>query len=345
MNASSSRLDYLDALRALLVFFVVCVHGLGYAGLAPGPARSVIDFIVTPIAVQGFYLVDGVLFARRLERGGIHASRYLADSARRLLWPWLLFGIVYMAARYLAERQGLVEATPLTQDDLSISAITAMLWWSQASPQLYFLPSLFLIRCAAILGGRLLACRAALIIASGGAMLLLFRMAIEPAYLGHLPHDGLDPLLHALGGLGFFVLGAGLWRLQVIDRTRCMAAVVIGAGIFALGLFGPQSIQVVAIQVGYLTALYFLFASGLLGVPVLVAIGRRTMGIYLLHMPILMKVCALIANRLVDPSGVAAYTIVVAASFGTALAVTVLIARARLSGLVFGERGVVGHAA
>lgn len=345
MNASSPRLDYLDALRALLVFFVVCIHGLGYAALAPGPARSVVDFIVTPIAVQGFYLVDGALFARRLERGGIDGSRYLADSARRLLWPWLLFGIVYMATRYLAERQGLVEATALTQDDLSISAIAEMLWWSQVAPQLYFLPSLFLIRCAAIAGKRLLAYGAAATIVSGAALLLMFRMAIEPGYVRILPHDGLDPLLHALGGLGFFVLGAGLWRLRVIDRAHCLAAAAAASGIFALGLFGSQPIWGVAIQIGYLAALYFFFASGVLAFPVLAAIGRRTMGIYLLHMPIVMKICVLIAHRLVAPSGIAAYAIVVVTSFCIALAIAAFIAQARLSGVVFGERAVIGRAA
>src|SRR5689334_1930320 len=108
MTTTSARLDYLDALRAVLVFFVVCIHALGYATIGPGPVRSAIDLIVSPIAVQGFYLVDGLLFARRLE-GGIGASRYLADSARRLLWPWILFGIVYVAARYVAELQGIVE--------------------------------------------------------------------------------------------------------------------------------------------------------------------------------------------------------------------------------------------
>src|SRR5262245_54277026 len=144
-TASPIRLDYLDALRAVLVFFVVCIHALGYGTLGPGTTRTVIDFIVTTIAVQGFYLVDGLLFARRLEGSRLGTWQFLADSARRLLWPWLLFGIVYIAARYVAELHGVVEPTRLTESGLSLVTIAEMLWWSENAPQLYFLPSLFLI--------------------------------------------------------------------------------------------------------------------------------------------------------------------------------------------------------
>src|SRR5437899_795107 len=142
-TASTMRLDYLDALRAVLVFFVVCIHALGYDTLGPGTTRTVIDFIVSTVAVQGFYLVDGLLFTRRLEGSGIGTSRYLSDSARRLLWPWLLFGTVYLAARYVAELRGFVEPTRLTESGLSLATIAETLWWSENAPQLYFLPSLF----------------------------------------------------------------------------------------------------------------------------------------------------------------------------------------------------------
>jgi len=301
----------------------------------------VIEFIVSTVAVQGFYLVDGLLFARRLEGPGIGTSRYVVDSARRLLWPWLLFGIFYIAARYVAELRGLVEPTRLTESGLSLGTIAEMIWWSENAPQLYFLPSLFLIRCAAVARRRLFAAAPpATLILTSIALLLLFRTVIEPAYMRTFTHDGYDPILHALGGLAFFILGAGLWRLRVVESRRGMAAVGIAVALVVLSLVIPPPIDVTAAQLGYLGSVYFLFATGKIKSPLLVAVGRRTMGIYLLHMPVVMKLSSSIAGWLIGPPGLATFAIVVSLSFVIAFVITAAIEGLRLSGIVLGERRI-----
>ena len=70
MNSTKTRLDHLDALRGLLVFFVVAIHTTGYAEMPVGPAAAIVEFVISAIAVQGFYYVDGLLFARRVDRVG-----------------------------------------------------------------------------------------------------------------------------------------------------------------------------------------------------------------------------------------------------------------------------------
>jgi fucose 4-O-acetylase-like acetyltransferase len=343
-TASPIRLDYLDALRAVWVFFVVCIHALGYETLGPGMTRTMINFVVSTIAVQGFYLVDGLLFARRLESARLSASQYLADSARRLLWPWLLFSIIYLAARYLAELYGIVEPTRLTTRGLSLATIADMLWWSENAPQLYFLPSLFLIRCAVVAVRRLLsAIQPTLLAIAAIALLLLFRTAIEPTYMRTFPHDGYDPLLHALGGFAYFILGAGLWRLRIVGQGRASAALLgMAIALVVLALTCPQPIADTAAQLGYLGTMYFVFAAVPIKGQLLIAIGRRTMGIYLLHMPIVMNISVRLAGRLVDPVGLPMFASVVALSFGIALALTGALEGARLSGIVFGDRRIAG---
>jgi hypothetical protein len=212
-----------------------------------------------------------------------------------------------------------------------------MLWWSENAPQLYFLPSLFLIRCAAVAGRRLFACGPALLVVAGIALLLLFRTAIEPAYVRAIPHEGYDPVLHALGGLAFFILGAGLWKLRAVEAGHGIAAIGIAVALFVLGLVMPSPIRGMAAQLGYLATAYFVFAACSIEPPWLVAIGRRTMGIYLLHMPIVMKLSVMLAGRLVDP-GPVAFALVAVLSFTLALALTAAIESARLSPIVLGER-------
>lgn len=335
---AKSRLDHLDALRGLLVLLVVAIHALGYAGLPAGPARTAIDFAVSTIAVQGFYFVDGLLFARRVERpGGVRAGAYLADSARRLLWPWLLFSLLYTLARAIAERHGVVEATALTHG-LTPRAVVETIWWSQTAPHLYFLPSLFLIRCAAIAALPFFRTPWSVLMPAGAAALLLFRTVVEPAYAALIPHEGLDPIVHALGGFGFFVLGAGIRRLTGEDGRLAVGWIAGSIAVALAGLLAPHAIQNVAVQLGYLLPLYAAFARYAAGSVVMAFCGRQTMGIYLLHMPVVMKAWTVVLDRMVDPTGLPEYGLLVASSFATALALSVAITRLGLAALVFGER-------
>src|SRR5262249_9097911 len=131
-------------LRALAILMVVGIHAWGYSGLVPD--RSWGWFLVDAAGVPVFFLVDGFLFAAR----GQHAfdySSHLKASAQRLLVPWVLFATFYLAIRVGAEAAHAVpEQLVLGHSWLGVASC---LYFSCAALQLYFLLSLFLVRCLA----------------------------------------------------------------------------------------------------------------------------------------------------------------------------------------------------
>ncbi len=123
------------------------------------------------------------------------------------------------------------------------------------------------------------------------------------------------------------------------ERGQLPAGWIVGLiAVAAASIYAPVSIQYVAVQFGYLLPLYALFARYSLGGMAMVLVGRLTMGIYLLHMPVVMKFWAVALDRLVDPAGLLDYFLLVAASFSTALALSVAITRLGLGAIIFGER-------
>ena len=246
--------------------------------------------------------------------------------------------MIYVAARAAAERYGIVEATELTQRIPSIADLLKIVWLSQTASQLYFLPSLFLIRCAALATWRLFRIRGEFLIVGGIIALCAFRLFIEPTYQEYLQPDGHDPLLHGLGGFGFFLIGAGMWRIGGNGDRLSWAWFAVPTIVAAIGSFAPQAIEYVTVQVGYLLPLYFVFARLTFGLDWLSSIGRHTMGIYLLHMPVVLKIWSvLVASLSASEPGFVWYFVVLTATFASALALTLAIHRAGLAGLFFGE--------
>jgi fucose 4-O-acetylase-like acetyltransferase len=126
--------------------------------------------------------------------------------------------------------------------------------------------------------------------------------------------------------------------LLVVEAGRVWVIGGIAVGLLALGLVAPRSIGGAAAQLGYLGVAYVAFAARVIDSRYLVAIGRRTMGIYLLHMPIVMKLSTSVADRLIGSAGLAAFALVTVLSFTMALALTAALEGARLSGIVLGDR-------
>lgn len=340
MPKLKSRLAFLDSYRLLAIVMVIGIHSFAYVDLAPA-TESVLRFLVQAIAVQVFFLVDGFLFAgKQVHQTHIHFWPYIGKSARRLLLPWLIFSLIYAAFRYTVEAAGWV-------DDRLIYGLPATrslghLYASIIAPQLYFLPSLFLIRCLAPLTRRLVMWPIqvpALCLAVYCAA--YWNMDLRPYFM-----EGQDPVLHAFWGLQYYLFGILVWRLRHRLFEHAWPVVLISLTLvlsarFLLGYFSfPVELLTRAAafisQYGYLLGTFCLFAKVASRPTFLSRAGKYTMGIYLLHAPVVLKISALAASAAVG-SRLPGYIGTVAVCFLLSLGLTWLLRSVALGRLLLGE--------
>jgi fucose 4-O-acetylase-like acetyltransferase len=298
----AQRLDYLDAVRAFAILCVVAIHAKGYALPMDPATASIVDLIVHQAAVPLFFLVDGWLMAHSALAGKQTSyPEMLRSSARRLLLPWLLFTVAYGLARYLFERFGVLDSNIIfgaTAPDVVIAA-----WGSVYSPQLYFLVSLFLIRLLTPLHRTLtLRCGflALLGIAAGYA---LFYRAISPWTLALLDmENGQEPLLHALYNYQYYLLGMALRKLpeSVSPWPWALGLLALYGGACVFFWTGGAEPYPNYIKFPYLVGSLLLASTGILNSAPVLWLGRNTMPLFLLHLPILLKVSELAAAPLTD---------------------------------------------
>ena len=331
-------LQFLDALRGLLITFVVGIHATRYTALAPGWQLDVIMFVVSTATVKSFFLVDGLLFARSLQLdAAFRVAPRLRASARRLLLPWLLFSALYLALRTFGGRLGFTPVAGLSAHHGSLAAVCEALWYSDTSAQMYFLVSLFVVRACALLCWRaLLRCPLPALVALAGALALAFRLWVEPAVLAAGPRYAMDPLLLALGGSAFFIAGMACWRAgwqQPGWHPRMIALLMIVAVAAAAS---RTALGTAMAEFAYALALLRAFAARPYSPHWLNALGRRTMGIYLIHMPVMLRIATTAVFAGLRLQGVPAYLIVVPLTTALSFGAVMLVERVGLADLLFG---------
>jgi peptidoglycan/LPS O-acetylase OafA/YrhL len=347
--ATTSRLPdlpFLDALRGLLIVFVIAIHAGSYAQLQPGWASELTYFVVATATVKGFFLVDGFLFARSLEKATQASSLVrLQTSATRLLLPWLLFSGAYLLLRMYGGRLGMLPPASMPDGHWSIAGATAALWYSETSAQMYFLVSLFAVRAVAITCvAWLRRCPAGVLALLAVALALLFRQVVEPWALGANARSVMDPMLLALGGSAFFVAGMAMWRARWHEFPQRLALsgllLLVSVAATRIGAHWGHAVS----EFAYVAALFLAFAA-FAGVPAWVAaIGRRTMGIYLLHLPIIMHLVTSLTYRLAVGSGFPAYFLIVPLTALASLLAVLVAERLGVAPLLFGETRPAGRA-
>ena len=327
----STRLVHLDNYRGLAIAMVVATHALGYAHL-PANEQHQIAWMVQTIAVPVFFLVDGLLFGIRHDaKTAFDYREYLAKSMHRLLIPWALFTLLYGVLRLMFELTGSAPAHILVGRPWQ-DWITAI-YLSDFSSQMYFLLSLFFIRAAApplhILAQCGLPIRVLAVIVYLGAFHLL------PLRTWFFP--GLDPIYHALWGLQFYLIGLVIPLVSGFLATRGIAlSLVTLAGGILLPILSDHT--VIPAQFLLLIGSYIAFASTTFSLRVLSTLGRYTMGIYLLHIPLVMKGMALIFSRILPPTSLSFFFCLAFFSLITSLFLTKMLLQLPFGRQALGEQ-------
>lgn len=330
-SRDDERIGFLDGLRALAIVMVVGTHALGRADLNQS-FKDDLGFWVSTIAVPAFFLVDGYLFSYKHGMNGAFAYKgYVLKSARRLIVPWCCFSGLYVLLRLSLEQAGYV-----TQEIIvgrSLPEVAKLIYTSGIVPQMYFLLSLFFIRCLSILVRPLLWGPLSALLACFLGYAIWFRTSnVEVLFF-----QGADPLLLALWGLQFYLLGIFLCRTRDSVSRHVLAimgtsfAALIGARIVA-----PEMAWLA--QYTYLLAVYSVFVAIANRFELSFRMGRYTMGVYVLHYPVVLGAVALGLSYLLSSALLVYFLAVTTLTFLCCLVLTQILMSTQYGSLVLGER-------
>lgn len=273
----NERLEWADVVKGACMLLVVCVHVTNkhFLGLeGPAPVAAFWDILgrgLNPIRMPLFFFVSGLLAARSL-------SRALEGTWRsRILRPYYLYAV------WLAMSCGMYALIGSAIDGSSASSlkgvISLLLYPSSSLWYLYALAAYFLL--AKILG--LLPARFAFAI----ALLLAIAASLWPVSVES----------SVVGNFLFFWLGAifpghAKGIASAATPARVVVACVFYGGIVGLYVVGADSVpgirpvaSVVAIWVGI--TIFAMITKWRNAARPLTYIGRQTLPIYVLHLPLL----------------------------------------------------------
>ena len=309
------RIAFLDGFRGYAIVMVVATHAMAYANLEPS-IISVISFWVQAVAVPPFFLADGFLFVQGFQKNPrVLYAAYCIRSARRLLIPWICFSSLYLVLRAGFEFVGHPPITFVLGHNLG--EILEAVYYSSISAQLYFLPALFIIRLLSF------ATRYLIVLPSAGLIFFWFAYVClwQAMPIGDESSDRIDPVINAMWGTQFYLLGMVLsvHKARVGQSPFYYAAVCLIC-LLVVKISAPA--WVVLAQYAYLCCLFFLFLGLADKAYPFTMLGGLTMGIYLIHAPIILKFVSYAATKVFDQSGVARY---LAISGGALLASVIIV--------------------
>lgn len=313
---------------------VVAIHARAYVDLT-AEAELIIKPIVTLIAVPVFFLCDGFLFTHgRIMKQRFDYRQYLVNSARRLLAPWALFSVLYLIARWACETVGILRQELVIGQDPTF--VLLEVYGSAIAPQMYFLLSLFLIRTLTVVSRYLATIPIPIVWIIFLAYTFLFREVIASPLRSAFALD-LDPIRHAFWGLQYYLLGAVLARhhVHIARSAKSFAYAALAVCCLALVLGGLER-SLVILQYSYLLCAYFVFLAVASTGSLLSRIGRESMGIYLLHAPVLLKgVSEFVRIFIAQP--VLSYLVIIAVTTTAAYWITLWIRQITYGTMIFGE--------
>ena len=279
-----------------------------------------------------FFFVDGWLTAR--SQGRIVAPRLdevVRKSVRRLLIPWLIFNIIYVGLRAMFEARGLFPTHLIIGQPIGV--VFSNIIKSRIAMQLYFLPALFLIRIAAFPLGRIARRPIFVFVAIWLGYVALTRT-------GAVKLDT-DPISQAFIGFQYFLFGMLVFRLEQSDTRRwlvllgLLALVAIAQAFFDLpGPIDRFSYDIAKYGIIVATYLASKWTTG--DHSPLRWIGHRSMQIYLLHAPVVLKVVQIVVWKLTQAL-IFRFLLIWALTLLASVMITMVLARFPQSKRIFGE--------
>lgn len=165
---------------------------------------------------------------------------------------------------------------------------------------------------------------------------LVYVWAWQVFPIGAEQGDRIDPVLSAAWGMQYYLLGMVLSIHEKRIGSRPLAVASIGFVCLAAVKIGFPSWGLLA-QYLYLGSLFFLFLGlGSRASPIH-SLGRFTMGVYLIHAPVILKFVSSAALLLFDQPGMGRYLLTTLGAVLASVVITSLYARARWWRFLLGE--------
>jgi peptidoglycan/LPS O-acetylase OafA/YrhL len=335
--ATERRIAFIDWLKAFAIVCVVATHAIAQVGLE-GQAREALTFIFGGRAVPIFLLLSGFLFSGKWStRDSFNFQNYVMRNVKRLLVPWAMFTLLYAICRLVLEALSLTRETILIGN--SLLGIAKVVYLSEITQQMYFLLSLFVIRLTNVWLVRLL---------SGSkwfwlAACALYMTAYHSASPAQWFFAGADPLLLALWGLQFYLLGI---VLQKWHETLAPMALWLGSGCVVLGL-GIEWSQFshaapFLIQLLCLVGIYWIVSVSAELKNWNCYLGNATMGIYLMHAPYILWCAAFFTMLVLPEKSVVTFLCVTALTVLASWMLTNIAQKTQFGRAIFGFSGPRG---
>lgn len=327
-------------MRAVAMFMVVGQHAIGYSLLDPVTRSKIAPWF--QIAVPVFFLVDGFLLLRSYDQKGTFSYQdYINKSTKRLVIPWALFSTLYAFARLAYEYVG--DPPERLILNKSLNDLLAAIWVGSPSNQMYFLLSLFFLRTLSFITVRLAnvppwIALSAIVVAgmawwASQSVLVLGQYTLKANWAG-----GQDPLAHAIWGMQFYLLGcaAYLFHSWFGAHAKIVAAVCWA---IAIPMFFLKNIDLAFLQqYSYLLGYYAAFLAFSSGFGFLSLAGRYSMGIYVIHIPVIMKAVSIAGSLVFDSADVVYFWLLVIVVYAASLLASIQLLRFENLRLLLGEK-------
>lgn len=329
--ASQDRFAFLDNMKAIAIVMVVAIHALAFSMDMSAVLRERILIVIATIAVPVFFFIDGYLLGAShvlQKKQGYWES--LKKSSYRLLLPWLIFTLLYFMLRFVFEYFNILNERHIIGRD--IGYIISALYGSVYAGQMYFLLSLFIVRMFSPLLSKIFN-QVPLLMAFAVAVFLIvaYNFVNEDIFKSLYIKGGQEPLTHALWGVQFYIMGILFFRLQGLVDIKWLVLPSVIAIILSASFYTAEIFQWAYLICFFVVLQFFCFENKIISY-----VGRNTMGIYLLHSPIALKVAATVTSQVISNPLVAFITNTLATLMLTIVMVYV-VQKLGLAQYLFGE--------
>jgi len=300
-NPQSSLHEYwVDYLRCIACLQVVAIHTTAYQHdlLKSSILYTYLGYVIH-MAINLFFIISGYVLIQKYVGRISSYTAYYKKRTRRVLWPYFSFSLLYISMRILIEHGGTYSLKTVEYVPFHMGQVLRNLLCAGAAMHLYFLVSIYILYLLFPLVRVI--CRNRW----SSLSLLFIYCLLNPLLLNIYKGWGLnlpepDMLRSAIVGMKYFLVGINLyWFRPIVWNFLEEWGMIIFIGFFVIAVYlrfyTPSSYNDLA---AYSLILSYLILSIFLGkyrLQLVKWFSELTLGIYLIHQPIL----ANIVNKMV----------------------------------------------